>query len=116
MTPLYCRFSLRLMVAGSFFMHTITNVAISTLNLEATPEIIHDRNPTKNERHSRHNKALISLHSARHFCVFYFTALTTMLVFGSAKGDLKHILYLGYIQMAPRIFFVVKNIFTAWAG
>ena len=80
------------MVAGSFFMHTITNVAISTLNLEATPEIIHDRNPTKNERHSRHNKALISLHSARHFCVFYFMALTTMLIFGSAKGDLTNLI------------------------
>ena len=104
------------MVAGSFFMHTITNVAISAMNLEATPEIIHDKNPTKNERHSRHNKALISLHSARHFCVFYFTAMTTMLVFGSAKGDLKHILYLGYIKMAPRNFFVVEKNFTAGAG
>ena len=80
------------MVAGSFFMHTITNVAISTLNLEATPEIIHDRNPTKNERHSRHNKALIPLHSARHFCVFYFMATLVLLVFGSAKGDLTYLI------------------------
>ena len=82
------------MVAGSFLLQMGANLAMTLLNYEATPEIIHDKDPSKNDRHSRHNKALMSLHSARHFLVFCLMCVAFQLIFGSAKGDFIEIIFL----------------------
>ena len=80
------RFSVRLMVAGSIAMHTITFVAIRLQKFQATPQILHDRDPQVNPRHSRHNKAIVSRHSVWQFLLLYFFVVALLLLLGSAKG------------------------------
>ena len=83
---IYSRFSLRLMIAGSIALQIITFLAIRTQKFEATPQILHDRDPTVNPRQSRHNKAIASRHSVWHFLILYFFSVVFMLLLGSAKG------------------------------
>ena len=80
------RFSIRLMVTGSIAMHTITFVAIRIQKFQATPQILHDRDPEVNPRHSRHNKAIVSRHSVWQFLLLYFLVVVLLLLLGSAKG------------------------------
>ena len=77
---------MRLMIAGSIALHTITFLAIQTQKFEATPQILHDRDPTVNPRQSRHNKAIASRHSVWQFLFLYFFVVVIMLLLGSAKG------------------------------
>ena len=77
---------MRLMIAGSIALHTITFLAIRTQKFEATPQILHDRDPTVNPRQSRHNKAIASRHSVWQFLILYFFSVVFMLLLGSAKG------------------------------
>ena len=74
------------MVAGSIAMHTITFVAIRIQKFQATPQILHDRDPEVNPRHSRHNKAIVSRHSVWQFLLLYFLVVVLLLLLGSAKG------------------------------
>ena len=83
---IYSRFSLRLMIAGSIALQIITFLAIRTQKFEATPQILHDRDPAVNPRQSRHNKAIASRHSVWQFLILYFFSVVFMLLLGSAKG------------------------------
>ena len=83
---IHFRFSLRLMLAGSSAMYTITFLAIRAQRFEPTPQVLHDRDPTVNPRQSRHNKAIASRHSVWQFLMLYFFAGVLMLLSGSAKG------------------------------
>ena len=83
---IYSRFSLRLMIAGSIALHTITFLAIRTQKFEATPQILHDRDPAVNPRQSRHNKAIASRHSVWQWLILYFFIVVFMLLLWSAKG------------------------------
>ena len=74
------------MVAGSIAMHSITFLAIRTQKFDATPQILHDRDPNVNPRQSRHNKAIASRHSVWQFLILYFIAVVLLLLLGSAKG------------------------------
>ena len=85
--PLNSRFSLRLMVAGSIALHAITFLAIRAQNFEASPQILHDRDPKVNPRQSRHNKAMFSRHGVWQFLLIYLLVMVgAMLALGSAKG------------------------------
>ena len=78
------------MVAGSIAMHTITFVAIRLQKFQATPQILHDRDPEVNPRHSRHNKAIVSRHSVWQFLLLYFFVVALLLLLGSAKGTVDY--------------------------
>ena len=74
------------MIAGSIALHTITFLAIRTQKFEATPQILHDRDPTVNPRQSRHNKAIASRHSVWQWLILYFITVVFVLLLWSAKG------------------------------
>ena len=75
------------MVAGSIALHAITFLAIRAQNFEASPQILHDRDPKVNPRQSRHNKAMFSRHGVWQFLLIYLLVMVgAMLALGSAKG------------------------------
>ena len=71
------------MIAGSIALQIITFLAIRTQKFEATPQILHDRDPTVNPRQSRHNKAIAF---PWYFLPLFFFVVVLMLILGSAKG------------------------------
>ena len=82
---IHFRFSLRLMLAGSSAMYTITFLAIRAQRFEPTPQVLHDRDPTVNPRQSRHNTSLVSRHFIE-FLMLYLFVLAILLLLRSAKG------------------------------
>ena len=82
---IYFRFSVRLMLAGSSAMYTITFLTIRAQRFEPTPQVLHDRDPTVNPRQSRHNTSLVSRRFIE-FLALYLFVLAILLLLGSAKG------------------------------
>ena len=74
------------MIAGSIALQIITFLAIRTQKFEATPQILHDRDPTVNPRQCRHNKAIASKNSEWQWLILYFITVVFVLLLASAKG------------------------------
>ena len=95
----FFRFSVRLMVGGSIFIHTIAHLAMSHYRkrYQVTPQILHDLDTSKPLRQSRHNKSILSQNSVWQFLGFFFLIVTILLAFGSAKGKKYDFIYLSGI-------------------